>query len=75
MSRYSILAAVALLGPAAALADEPAGLMAGAKAGLDLRFRHEAVDQDGLANDAGANTLRLRLNLATGKVHDFSAFF
>lgn len=75
MNRCRILVALALLGPAAALADQPAGLMAGAKAGLDLRFRHESVEQDGLASDAGANTLRLRLNLATGKVNDFSAFF
>ncbi|MBM5810348.1 MAG: hypothetical protein FJ191_00030 [Gammaproteobacteria bacterium] len=70
------LAAAALLCPMAAFAaDPPAGLMTGAKVGLDLRLRHEAVEQAGLPADAGANTLRLRLNLATGKVNSFAAFF
>lgn len=75
MKRPVTLALLALLSPTAMPADQPAGLMAGAKVGLDLRLRHETVEQDGLADDAGANTLRLRLNLATGKVNDFSAFF
>lgn len=42
-------------------------------ANLDLRYRLEDVSQDGLAQDATANTLRLRLDLASGKVAGFSA--
>src|SRR5690349_6448806 len=35
---------------------------------FDLRLRSETVDQDGLANDAHATTLRARLGFETGKV-------
>ncbi|HTL49437.1 MAG TPA: alginate export family protein [Steroidobacteraceae bacterium] len=42
-------------------------------ASLDLRYRLEDVSQDGLAKDAQANTLRLRLGLKSGKVAGFSA--
>ncbi len=44
------------------------------KAGLDLRYRFETVDQDGASNDATASTLKTRLNYATGDYNDFSAF-
>jgi hypothetical protein len=40
---------------------------------LDARYRYEYVDQDGLANDANAHTIRTRLGYETGKFHDFSA--
>lgn len=43
------------------------------QASLDLRYRLEGVSQDGLAEDAEANTLRLRLGLKSGKVAGFSA--
>lgn len=49
-------------------------LVTGGKAGLDLRYRYEGVDQAGKPSTAGANTLRLRLNLATGIVSGFSGF-
>ncbi len=44
------------------------------KAGLELRYRYESVEQDDKPLTAGANTLRLRLNLASGSVAGFSAF-
>src|SRR5688572_21240995 len=34
---------------------------------FDLRLRAENVDQDGIANDAHATTLRARLGFETGK--------
>jgi len=46
----------------------------GGKAGLDLRYRYESVQQAGKPSTAGANTLRLRLNLASGSVNGFSGF-
>lgn len=49
-------------------------LVADGKAGLDLRYRYEDVDQAGKPAAAGASTLRLRLNLATGAVGGFSGF-
>jgi hypothetical protein len=39
---------------------------------LDARYRYEHVDQDGLAHDANAHTVRTRLGYETGKFHDFS---
>jgi hypothetical protein len=44
------------------------------KAVLELRYRFESVEQADKAATAGANTLRLRLNLATADLHGFSAF-
>jgi len=47
-------------------------LVSDGKAGLDLRYRYESVEQSDKPSTAGANTLRLRLNLATGTVGGFS---
>jgi hypothetical protein len=58
----------------AASADGLATLVEDGKAGLELRYRYESVEQDGKPQTAGANTLRLRLNLATGAINGFSAF-
>jgi Alginate export len=69
-----------LLLPFVALAAAPAAgegletLVKDGKAALDLRYRYESVEQDDKSSTAGANTLRLRLNLATGVVNGFSAF-
>ena len=49
-------------------------LVADGKAGLDLRYRYENVDQVGKPATADASTLRLRLNLASGAVGGFSGF-
>lgn len=39
---------------------------------LDARYRYEYVDQDGLANEADAHTIRTRLGYETGKFRGFS---
>jgi hypothetical protein len=49
-------------------------LVSDGKAGLDLRYRYESVEQAGTPLAAGASTLRLRLNLATGTANGFSGF-
>ncbi|MDH4258753.1 MAG: alginate export family protein, partial [Gammaproteobacteria bacterium] len=49
-------------------------LVTDGKAGLDLRYRYESVEQADKPSTAGANTLRLRLNLASGSVNGFSGF-
>lgn len=49
-------------------------LVTDGKAGLDLRYRYESVEQTGKPSTASANTLRLRLNLASGSVNGFSGF-
>jgi hypothetical protein len=40
---------------------------------LDLRYRHETVDQDGFADTANADTLRVRAGYATAAWHGWSA--
>lgn len=42
--------------------------------GVDLRYRYETVDQDSIAQDADASTLRLRLNFETGDLSGWSGF-
>jgi hypothetical protein len=49
-------------------------LVTDGKAGLELRYRYESVEQSDRPSTAGANTLRLRLNLASGSVGGFSGF-
>ena len=41
----------------------------------NLRFRHEAVDDDALARSAAADTLRLRLGWSRALAHGFSTGF
>ena len=70
------LAVILSLGGNAALAGDAIteglkGAMAGATAKLDLRYRYEYVDQDGIADEAGASTLLTRLNVKTGMVGGF----
>jgi hypothetical protein len=49
-------------------------LVSGGKVGLDLRYRFENVEQADKPSTAGASTLRLRFNVATGTVRGFSGF-
>ncbi|MBL1293386.1 MAG: alginate export family protein [Thiotrichales bacterium] len=44
------------------------------KVNFDVNLRFENVDQDSIANDANALTLRTRLGYETGKVSGFGAF-
>ena len=71
MSRHaarSTLATLVVLSLAAGSALADAGT-----AILDLRYRHESVDQDGFAKNAHANTLRVRAGYATPAWHGWSA--
>jgi hypothetical protein len=65
-----VAATAALMGVAGAAQADSAqlqGAFAENKPILDLRLRTENVDQDGIANDAHATTLRARLGFETGK--------
>jgi hypothetical protein len=73
MKRFLLLPFIALTAASAA-GEGLESLISGGKAALDLRYRFESVEQDDKPSTAGANTLRLRLNLATGVVNGFSAF-
>ncbi len=48
--------------------DDPDG-----KTAIDLRYRYEYVNQDGVQKDAGASTLRTRLGYTTAAFEDFTA--
>lgn len=56
-----------------AQAGELAGAVSGGGAWLDLRYRMELVDQDGLPRNAQAHTLRSRAGYATGIYRGASA--
>jgi hypothetical protein len=73
MSRLLLFSFLALAA-SQAVGDGLDALISGGKAGLELRYRFESVEQADKPSTAGANTLRLRLNLATAVVNGFSAF-
>jgi hypothetical protein len=83
MKRYmffpgSALIALSLIGSAVVAEDNEgndyAAAITSGKASIDLRYRYEFVDQDGLPEDANASTLRFRLNYKTGQWNGWSAF-
>ncbi len=58
-------------------AQEPTSLteaFKGGKVNLSLRYRYEGVDQDGIAKDAAASTLRTTLGFRSQPLHGFSLF-
>jgi len=73
MPRISLVFLMVLFAASAA-GEGLSELVSGGKVGLDLRYRFENVEQADKPSTAGANTLRLRLNLATGAVRGFSGF-
>lgn len=44
----------------------------GGTVGVDLRYRFEGVDQDGISKDAAASTLRSRLTASTAALYGFT---
>ena len=46
-----------------------------AKPVLDVRYRYEHVDQDGIPKNANANTLRTRAGFETGRFYGFGVGF
>ncbi|MBT4162276.1 MAG: alginate export family protein [Gammaproteobacteria bacterium] len=64
IGRTGVLAAGLLLLAGGALAEEPASFgdaLADGSVKLNLRYRFESVDQDGISKDASASTLKTRL--------------
>lgn len=72
MLRKALLVAGMLSVTAAAQAAEPGKFFSDGKAGFDLRYRFETVDQDGILEEAEASTLRMRMTLSSGVVAGFS---
>jgi len=54
--------------------DTLAGAISAGKASVGFRYRYEFVDQDGIAENANASTVRLRLNYKTASYRKWSAF-
>ncbi len=78
VSRRPIVIMVAILmgttaAPVSAAESFEAAIASG-KAGIDLRYRYEMVDQAGVAEKAKASTLRTRLNYQTESYMDTSVF-
>jgi len=72
MLRKALLMAGMLSVTAAAQAAEPGKFFSDGKAGFDLRYRYETVDQEGFAEEAEASVLRMRMTLSSGVVAGFS---
>lgn len=77
-TRLFIASAALLLIAAPAFAEEESGTITEAiKNGtpnVDLRYRFEGVDQDGIAEDASASTIRVRVGYRTGTWRGWQAF-
>lgn len=73
MKTYFLAAGAWLALTARADAADPATTaLAEARPIIDLRLRNEDVEQDGIADDAHATTLRLRLGFETGRLWNTS---
>ncbi|HEU4517158.1 MAG TPA: alginate export family protein [Steroidobacteraceae bacterium] len=71
MRKTWVLLLASLAAPTSA-ADDAADFLREGKASLDLRYRFENVEQDDKPESADANTLRIRLDLASGEIAGFS---
>lgn len=65
---------VLLTSAAAQEPDGAAALLADGSAGLSFRYRYEFVEDDALARDANASTLRSRLSFQSGSYRDAGFF-
>jgi len=73
----NLLAMTILLASINAPADEMvilADAIGSGKSSLDLRYRFEAVDQNGISKKARASTLRTRINYTSGNYRSLNAF-
>lgn len=64
---------LALAVPVPVAAQDSAGFFRDAEPYLDLRYRHEQVEQANVLRDARAHTLRTRVGLRSGQWHGLSA--
>ena len=72
---FAVLAVLLGLAPAMPSTTHAAGIMDAVRGGtpnLDLRYRYETVDQDGIADTAQASTLRTRMGYTTAAFHGAS---
>lgn len=69
----TLISSLAVSATASAANSVEEAIMAG-KATLDLRYRYETVDQDGVDETATASTLKTRLNYKTGEFSGVSGF-
>lgn len=69
-----LMVAFLSIGTVALAADDLATAVASGKAGLDLRYRFDHVEEEAYARDANASTLRTRVNYLTGSWNNSTAF-
>jgi hypothetical protein len=66
-------ASLYLLAPAVFAAETLGEALTGGKTSLQMRYRYEWVEQEGIAKNAGASTMRTQLGYTTGDYHGFGA--
>lgn len=71
--RLAVGAGLLLIATQVVAADDFAAAFTGGKPSVDLRLRHESVEQTNALQDASATTARLRLGYETGVWQGFSA--
>jgi len=73
LALWSAAAVIAALAPVPMVAagDDFTEAVTGGKVNIDIRYRFEMVDQDGISRDAKAHTVRSRLGYETGDFHGF----
>ncbi|SDD92366.1 alginate export family protein [Kordiimonas lacus] len=74
MARPFTFTAISIFALFATGAAEAQNIIADGKAGLDLRYRLELVDQDGFNKNAAASTLLTKMWYKTGDLKGFSAY-
>ncbi|KJS07038.1 MAG: hypothetical protein VR73_09490 [Gammaproteobacteria bacterium BRH_c0] len=69
----ALAVSIALLSPVSMAADSIKSALEGGKVSANVRLRYEAVEDDAVANDADALTVRTRLGYETAPFKGFSA--
>ncbi len=72
---FGVSAAVSAFASPALAGEDINNVFLDAKPILDVRYRFEFVDQDGIANEAEAHTVRSRFGLETGRLYGFGLGF
>ncbi|MEM7098664.1 MAG: porin [Pseudomonadota bacterium] len=74
MNKISSLFIVScMICPVYADTDHLDRVLSDGKVNLDFRYRYEYVDQNGLAEEAGASTLRSRISIVSGELSGWTA--
>lgn len=74
VAKFDWIIAMAILSYSGIIYADLAAAITGGKAGLDIRYRTENVEQDNILEAATASTVRTALGYTTGDYHGFSGY-